>query len=520
MKVSLIWLGLITIGIILLLAGFKGYEAFTNYTNSSVKEGFQSPSPTSELQLTTCPADSKSYIDNDGRTVCCQGSIENGKCVGRPICTLSEVGKDLPTCNTWYAALLEERGRDRCPASMTNYFEGGKMGRGCTAGKRNKDGTAPDLSSAKFCKLYTTEKDELLNEDSCSNQKLLEQTVCPVPNAKKKLTKWHPNIPQQVQCEFINPTNGLPSWCSEDVSTFAQHQYAAKTGVIAPNWQDNYSSHFKITWCRLRKMVDIDKTLSYDDLKHVSVDPNSSINIPKPPPPPPPAAAAPPPPPPKLSMSWKQVGGKLKQVEVDKNIVCGVNSYDDIYCADSDIFNNPNWMQIPGKLKHVAVSNGRLYGVNSYDDIYYKENYKTSPWIKIPGKLKQVDIDDNKVCGVNSYDDIWCKDDLQSANWFKVPGKLKHVTMSNGKLYGVNSNNNIYYKADIKSGNWVQISGALKQVSLDGERVCGVASNDTIWCKDNLTQSNWTQMDGRLKYISTSNKKQYGVNSSDTIYTS
>jgi hypothetical protein len=291
MKVSLIWLGLIIIGIILLLTGFKGYEAFTNYSmDGSVKEGFQSPSVTSELQITTCPADSKSYIDNDGRTVCCQGTVENGKCVGRPICTLSEVGKDLPSCNTWYTALLTERGRDRCPTSMPNYFEGGKMGRGCTQGKRNKDGTGPDIASAKFCKLYTTERDELLKEDSCTNQKMLEEAVCPVPNAKKKLTKWHPNIPQQVQCDYVNPANGLPSWCSEDNSTFIQHQYAAKNGVIASNWQENYPSYFKISWCRLRKMVDIDKTISYDDLKNASVDPNS--------PPPKPTSVTPPPPPP------------------------------------------------------------------------------------------------------------------------------------------------------------------------------------------------------------------------------
>jgi hypothetical protein len=280
MKVSLVWLGLIFIGIVLLLVGFKGFQTYEAFMNIGVKEGFQNVS-TSELQITTCPADSKSYIDNNGRTVCCQGSVSSGKCIGNLICTLSEAGKDLPTCNTWYAALLDERGRDRCPSSMPTYFEGGKLGRGCTSGKRNKDGTGPDLVNAKFCKMYTTEKDELLKEDSCTNQKMLEQAQCPVANAKKRLTRWNPNIPPQVYCEFVNPTNGLPISCAEDISTYAQHDYAKKVGIIPNNWEENYASSDKINWCRPRKMVDIDKSVSFENLKYISVNPNSGpVNIP------------------------------------------------------------------------------------------------------------------------------------------------------------------------------------------------------------------------------------------------
>ncbi len=273
MKVSLVWLGLITIGIVLILVGYKGFETYERFTNPDVKEGFTSGE--TELQITTCPADSKSFIDNNGRTVCCQGSVENGKCIGNLICTLSEGGKNIPTCNTWYAALLDERGRDRCPTTMPTYFEGGKLGRGCTVGKRNKDGTGPDLSSAKFCKLYTTEKDELLKEDSCTNQKMIDEAQCPVPGARKMFSKWNLNIPPNVHCEFVNPTNGLPINCAEDISTYAQHEYAKKVGILPNNWEDTYSSSNKINWCRIRKMVDMDKTVSFEDLKYVSVNPNS-----------------------------------------------------------------------------------------------------------------------------------------------------------------------------------------------------------------------------------------------------
>jgi predicted RNA-binding protein len=217
---------------------------------------------------------------------------------------------------------------------------------------------------------------------------------------------------------------------------------------------------------------------------------------------------------------WKQMPGHLKQAQHDQNIVCGVNRYDDIYCADKDIFNNPNWFNVPGKLKHVAVSNGKLYGANSNDDIWYNDNYRSGNWKQIGGKLKQVDIDGNTVCGVNSIDDIYCKDNLDGSNWFQVPGKLKHVATSKGKLYGANSNDDIWYNDNYRSGNWKQIGGKLKQVDIDGNTVCGVNSGNQIFCKDDLVSSNWTQLPGSLKYVSVHNKNPYGVNSGDNIYSS
>ena len=69
------------------------------------------------------------------------------------------------------------------------------------------------------------------------------------------------------------------------------------------------------------------------------------------------------------SIEWVQIGGKLKQVDIDGTTVCGVNSSGGIYCKDG--LDGENWRQLPGVLKHVSVSNGKLYGVNSNDDIYY-----------------------------------------------------------------------------------------------------------------------------------------------------
>lgn len=204
-------------------------------------------------------------------------------------------------------------------------------------------------------------------------------------------------------------------------------------------------------------------------------------------------------------------------------VVCGVNSSDNIYCADQNIETSPNWTQIGGALKHVAVASGKLYGANVNDQIYGADDYKNAQWVNMPGALKQISVDSanaNVVCGVNSSDNIYCADNgnKQSPNWVQVPGSLKHVSVSNGKLAGVNRNDEIYSADDYKTANWSQVPGALKQVSLDDNIMCGVNSNEAIYCNDDYKTGNWWQVPGSLKYVSVKDKQLYGANSNDDIY--
>ena len=75
MKVSVAWVAVgIIIGIILFFTakGFSIYEQFTI-------EGFVDGDPnTLDIKITTCPADTTSYVDGGGRTVCCDGNVING----------------------------------------------------------------------------------------------------------------------------------------------------------------------------------------------------------------------------------------------------------------------------------------------------------------------------------------------------------------------------------------------------------------------------------------------------------
>ena len=111
--------------IILTLRGVSVFRILTQHI--SLKEGFQGGDD-SDLILTTCPAESVSFVDNGGRTVCCDGEVHAGVCKGSIICSLSEGMGNMPTCGQWLGAYLAEKGKNRCPPSMPNYFENAEGG--------------------------------------------------------------------------------------------------------------------------------------------------------------------------------------------------------------------------------------------------------------------------------------------------------------------------------------------------------------------------------------------------------
>jgi hypothetical protein len=73
---------------------------------------------------------------------------------------------------------------------------------------------------------------------------------------------------------------------------------------------------------------------------------------------------------------WVLIPGSLKQVEfVDNNTVCGVNSSNAIFCADTTIDTTPNWTTIPGALTQITGSGGNLTGVGTDQALYAETEY-------------------------------------------------------------------------------------------------------------------------------------------------
>jgi len=259
-----------SIGVFLVLAAIiiltlRGVSVFGILTESiSLKEGFQGDD---DLILTTCPADTKSFVDNGGRTVCCDGEIHGGVCKGSAICSLSESVGNMPTCGQWLGAYLAEKGKNRCPPSMPNYFES-PTGGGCAAGARNSTGTG---AVGPLCKLYKTQEEDNKKLDSCTNQKMLEETKCFTNSiiANKSLHEQWNELPPFVQCNYTDPVTQMPISCTDNKSWLNSIKFHFKDPQQFSDLKDRANSwppQSKMQFCSVVQKLNIDKTIQLSDV--------------------------------------------------------------------------------------------------------------------------------------------------------------------------------------------------------------------------------------------------------------
>lgn len=269
MKVKITTIGAILVLGVLLFFAVYGYSLWPS-TKESVKEGFVETRPLNTLgiSISTCPVKSTSFVNTNGDTLCCEGTVSNGQCIGRELCTLSTSASGYPTCSEWYASYLQNKGQGRCPATMPNYFELNETNKGCTDGQLNARGTAPANARARRCTLYASMADANEKLDSCANIKYMDEAVC-FPGsriqARKSFLRTERGKPPVVQCSMMDPTTNRPITCTTNES-FARYKEA--TGDR--NWKEkeNRTKNLldKLTFCSVAKVYKLDKSKSMKDL--------------------------------------------------------------------------------------------------------------------------------------------------------------------------------------------------------------------------------------------------------------
>jgi len=274
MRVSLSWLGVFIILIATIYFSWRGfviYESFQESEKPKNTEGFKEEPSTSDIVVTTCPMNAESYVNTAGQTICCDGDVVSGQCKGTNICTLSE-GNKLPTCSLYWASLLAQRGLDKCPGNMPNYFEGAV--KGCTSGSRLPDGSGPATTTQKFCKLYATEDEELRNSDSCTNIKMLEDTQCFSSsvdpneyNVTKSLVQGDGSA--VVYCGFRN--KGIYGGCYTNFSFYRFMDFVVNKFGYSKGWRENLDPGIKIQLCSIQEQYSINKTLEFKDIPTASL---------------------------------------------------------------------------------------------------------------------------------------------------------------------------------------------------------------------------------------------------------
>ena len=258
--------------IILTLRGVSVFKILTEHVSGNVNEGFQDAREDADLILTTCPAESISFVDNGGRTVCCDGEVHAGKCKGSITCSLSEGMRNTPTCGQWLGAYLAEKGKNRCPPSMPNYFEKDGVG-GCTAGARNLKGTG---ALGESCKLYKTQDEDNIKVDSCTNQKLLEETQCFTNGvmATKSLFQHNDGF-HFVQCNYTDPVTKAPITCVNDKSLLNSMKFYFKDYPEEfSKWKRDANAwpiQSKMQLCSIVQKLNIDRTIQLSEVEKIQL---------------------------------------------------------------------------------------------------------------------------------------------------------------------------------------------------------------------------------------------------------
>lgn len=222
---------LISVTIVLLLVCFSLFR-------QEKEEGFANPVYTvKNLEINACPTFAPEVQTAKGKTDCCQGELIDGKCNASTFCTKSPAYDSVKGCVDTWRTYFQKKSTDLCPATMQNYYEDitkPNSLKGCSAGPILKDGKAPQSGTAKQCKIYPTEVENLTKTDSCYLEKERIRIQCPVVNRSSPTASMQVDpVSKKFQYFFCQyPLElGLPDKCF-DKKTFYLHYDATRR-----NWR-------------------------------------------------------------------------------------------------------------------------------------------------------------------------------------------------------------------------------------------------------------------------------------------
>jgi hypothetical protein len=78
-------------------------------------------------------------------------------------------------------------------------------------------------------------------------------------------------------------------------------------------------------------------------------------------------------------------GISIKNIAFDGSDVAVIDSKNNIYFANKNIFSTPNWVKQPGTLVQVSIRNHMGVGIGTDNNIYFSASMKDATWVKITG---------------------------------------------------------------------------------------------------------------------------------------
>jgi hypothetical protein len=211
--------------------------------------------------LSSCPAGYKSFYDNDGDIICCDGDVIANRCISDKKCSLNPK-KNVPYCVDSILEDYKEKAKTYCPPSLPFYFEDREnQVKGCTNGKLNDLLNGPRSLSQPSCKIYSTSNKNIISKDSCYNMKMLDEAECFGNNCKKEIISIQENVPVLIGIGF-----------TDSVGMFRQ-SYTGKSfesylNVANPTWREQGIDLSKnINVAEVAKAFYVDKTIDMNSIQ-------------------------------------------------------------------------------------------------------------------------------------------------------------------------------------------------------------------------------------------------------------
>jgi hypothetical protein len=219
------------------------------------KEGFESGS-----SMNFCPQGWNAFINIDGDTQCCEGSVNGHQCVGKIQCTFGKESADLQSCVALQKKLSVEKSKSICPPSKPNYFENPDGKAGCTDSPLTDSLSGP-AGSANTCIIYKDTASNNNDAQSCSNQRLLENTECFGGDCYKSIYVSPLSKTALVQVDFTG-VDGIRR------SAFEKKSYMNYLNATSPDWKNKIDLDKNINIADVAKAVFVDRSL---DIKEAQI---------------------------------------------------------------------------------------------------------------------------------------------------------------------------------------------------------------------------------------------------------
>jgi hypothetical protein len=243
---------LISITIILIILYIKD-----NIKQPIIEEKFQN------FYLSACPSGYKSFYNNNGDTICCDGEILANKCISDNKCILNGTATaDIPNCVDFILKEYSDKAKNICPSNLPNYFEDkSKNIKGCTSDQMNDTLTGPQRLDQPKCLIYSSFEQNYNSKDSCTNQKLLDSAQCFGNNCTKELIQPNKTAPPMVAIGFTD-SSGMHrvAYTKQSMENFLN--------IVNPEWRNQGTDLTKnINVAEVAKAFYIDKTMDKSEIQ-------------------------------------------------------------------------------------------------------------------------------------------------------------------------------------------------------------------------------------------------------------